>query len=216
MDRAGLDEVTVGSELVVRDSLLPLFLEKRLGRVFLRYGVTATRDRKRVSPLSPLVSIAPRVPPAEPRGLVGDGGGRARLPRLAPAGGDARRDDARDGRGLRRLPARRGRGGVRRAGSGSSSARRTSTRRSRPAGSSSTPSGPRRRPISRRSSAPRPTRSWPTRATSSRPPRPRGCSSSRRRTGTGSSGTRSSRATSPGTASSRGTARESGAASPTA
>ena len=68
--REALDEVTVGSELVVRDSMVPLFLEKRLGRVFLRYGVTATRDRKRVSPLSPLVSIVPRVPPAEPRGLV--------------------------------------------------------------------------------------------------------------------------------------------------
>lgn len=70
LDRAGLDEVTVGSEIVVRDSMVPLFLEKRLGRVFLRYGVAATRDRKRVSPLSPLVSIVPRVPPSEPLGLV--------------------------------------------------------------------------------------------------------------------------------------------------
>lgn len=69
LPRAGLDEVTVGSELVVRDPMLPLFVEKRLGRVFLRYGVTATRDRKRVSPLSPLVSIVPKVPPAEPVGL---------------------------------------------------------------------------------------------------------------------------------------------------
>ena len=67
--REALDEVTVGSELVVRDSMLPLFLEKRLGRVYLRYGVTATRDRKRVSPLSPLVSIVPRVPPAQPQRL---------------------------------------------------------------------------------------------------------------------------------------------------
>jgi hypothetical protein len=65
-----LDEVTVGSEVVVRDSMLPLFLEKRLGRVFLRYGITATRDRKRVSPLSPLVSIVPRMAPSEPTGLV--------------------------------------------------------------------------------------------------------------------------------------------------
>lgn len=69
LPREGLDEVTVGSELIVRDPMLPLFVEKRLGRVFLRYGVTATRDRKRVSPLSPLVSIAPKVPPAEPLGL---------------------------------------------------------------------------------------------------------------------------------------------------
>lgn len=69
IDRAGLDEVTVGSEIVVRDSMVPLYLEKRLGRVFLRYGVAATRDEKRVSPLSPLVSIAPRVPPSEPLGL---------------------------------------------------------------------------------------------------------------------------------------------------
>lgn len=69
LPREALDEVTVGSELVVRDPMLPLYVEKRIGRVTLRYGVTATRDRKRVSPLSPLVSILPRVPPAEPRGL---------------------------------------------------------------------------------------------------------------------------------------------------
>ena len=49
--------------------MLPLFAEKRLGRVLLRYGVTATRDRRRVSPLSPLVSILPKVPPAEPSAL---------------------------------------------------------------------------------------------------------------------------------------------------
>jgi len=35
----------------------------------LRYGVTATRDRKRVSPLSPLVSIVPAVPPGRPLAL---------------------------------------------------------------------------------------------------------------------------------------------------
>ncbi len=82
-----LDEVTVGSELVVRDSMLPLYLEKRLGRVYLRYAVTATRDRKRVSPLSPLVSIVPRVPPAEPLGLVATvEEGRVCLEWLAPAG----------------------------------------------------------------------------------------------------------------------------------
>ena len=69
LPRESLDEVTVGSEIVVRDPMLPLFVEKRLGRVLLRYGVTATRDRKRVSPLSPLVTIAPKVPPAEPIAL---------------------------------------------------------------------------------------------------------------------------------------------------
>ncbi len=70
LPREALDEVTVGTELVVRDSMVPLYLEKRLGRIFLRYGVTATRDAKRVSPLSPLVSIAPKVPPAEPLALA--------------------------------------------------------------------------------------------------------------------------------------------------
>lgn len=69
LPRESLDEVTVGSEIVVRDPMMPLYVEKRLGRVFLRYGVTATRDAKRVSPLSPLVSIVPRVPPGPPRGL---------------------------------------------------------------------------------------------------------------------------------------------------
>jgi hypothetical protein len=70
LPREALDEVTVGSEILVRDPMLPLFLEKRIGRVLLRYGVTATRDGKRVSPLSPLVSILPRVPPSSPRGLA--------------------------------------------------------------------------------------------------------------------------------------------------
>ncbi|HSB37428.1 MAG TPA: hypothetical protein VLH41_11150 [Thermoanaerobaculia bacterium] len=64
-----LDERTVGPDVVVRDSLLPLYREKRLGKVMLRYGVTATRDRKRVSPLSPLVSILPAVPPGRPLAL---------------------------------------------------------------------------------------------------------------------------------------------------
>lgn len=70
LDRAGIDEATVGSEIVLRDSLVPLFLEKRLGRVFLRYGVTATRDKKRVSELSPLVALLPRVPPGDPTDLT--------------------------------------------------------------------------------------------------------------------------------------------------
>ena len=56
LPREELDAVTVGSEIVVRDPMNPLYLEKRLGRVYLRYGVTATRDRKRVSGLSPLVA----------------------------------------------------------------------------------------------------------------------------------------------------------------
>lgn len=87
VDRAGLDEVTVGSEIVVRDSMLPLYLEKRLGRVFLRYGVAATRDRKRVSPLSPLVSIVPRVPPSQPLGLAATvEEGRVCIEWLEPAG----------------------------------------------------------------------------------------------------------------------------------
>ena len=87
LPREELDAVTVGSELVVRDPMLPLFLEKRLGRVFLRYGVTATRDRKKVSPLSPLVSIAPKVPPSEPRGLAATvEEGRVCLEWLPPAG----------------------------------------------------------------------------------------------------------------------------------
>ena len=64
-----LDERTVGPDVLVRDSLLPLYREKRLGTVMLRYGVTATRDRKRVSPLSPLVSIVPAVPPGRPLAL---------------------------------------------------------------------------------------------------------------------------------------------------
>lgn len=87
LPREALDEVTVGSELVVRDPMLPLFLERRLGRVFLRYGVTATRDRKRVSPLSPLVAIVPKVPPSEPRGLsAAVEEGRVCLEWLSPAG----------------------------------------------------------------------------------------------------------------------------------
>lgn len=87
LPREALDEFTVGSELVVRDPMLPLFAEKRLGRVLLRYGVTATRDRRRVSPLSPLVSIAPKVPPAEPvdlRATVEEG--RVCLEWLPPGG----------------------------------------------------------------------------------------------------------------------------------
>lgn len=87
LPRQSLDEVTVGSEIVVRDPMMPLYAEKRLGRVFLRYGVTATRDAKRVSPLSPLVSIVPRVPPSFPAGLTATvEEGRVCLEWLPPAG----------------------------------------------------------------------------------------------------------------------------------
>jgi hypothetical protein len=65
-----LDAATVGADLVVRDPLVPLYREKRIGRVLLRYGVTATRDKRRVSDLSPLASIIPRVPPDRPLRVV--------------------------------------------------------------------------------------------------------------------------------------------------
>jgi len=66
LSRAELDAATVGPDVVVRDPLVPLFREGRVGRVFLRYGVTAQRDRKKVSELSPLVALLPRVPPERP------------------------------------------------------------------------------------------------------------------------------------------------------
>lgn len=65
-----LDAARVGADLVVRDPLIPLYREKRIGRVLLQYGVTATRDKKRVSELSPIVSIVPRVPPDRPLRVV--------------------------------------------------------------------------------------------------------------------------------------------------
>jgi hypothetical protein len=65
-----LDAATVGADLVVRDPLIPLYREKRIGRVLLRYAVTATRDKKRVSDLSPIVSIVPLVPPDRPLRVV--------------------------------------------------------------------------------------------------------------------------------------------------
>jgi hypothetical protein len=70
LSRTELDSATVGPDVVVRDPLVPLFREGRLGRVFLRYGVTAQRDRKKVSELSPLVALLPRVPPDRPFALV--------------------------------------------------------------------------------------------------------------------------------------------------
>ena len=60
----------MGAEIVVRDPLVPLYREKRVGNVLLRYAVTATRDKKRVSELSPLAAIVPRVPPDRPLDLV--------------------------------------------------------------------------------------------------------------------------------------------------
>jgi hypothetical protein len=65
-----LDAVTVGPDIVFRDPLIPLYREKRIGRVMLRYAVTATRDRKRVSELSEIASIIPRVPPDRPLRVV--------------------------------------------------------------------------------------------------------------------------------------------------
>ncbi len=70
LSRAELDEATVGRELVVRDSLSQLFASGRLGKVFLRYAVTATRDARRVSELSPLVALRPLLPPGPPRDLL--------------------------------------------------------------------------------------------------------------------------------------------------
>ena len=34
--------------------------------MFLRYGVSATRDKKKASELSPLVALLPRIPPDRP------------------------------------------------------------------------------------------------------------------------------------------------------
>ena len=65
-----LDAITVGRDVVFRDPLIPLYRERRIGRVILRYAVTATRDRKRVSEMSALASILPRVPPDRPLRVV--------------------------------------------------------------------------------------------------------------------------------------------------
>jgi hypothetical protein len=65
-----LDAATVGPDVVYRDPLIPLYQEKRIGHVMLRYAVTATREEKRVSELSAIVSIVPRVPPGRPLRLV--------------------------------------------------------------------------------------------------------------------------------------------------
>ena len=63
---ADLDEWTVGGDVLFRDSLLPIYKERRLGQVLLRYGVTATRERKLVSDLSPIAGIIPVLPPGRP------------------------------------------------------------------------------------------------------------------------------------------------------
>lgn len=70
LTRTELDAASVGADVVVRDPLVPLFREGRLGRVFLKYGVTATRDRKKASELSPLVALLPQVPPDRPFRVV--------------------------------------------------------------------------------------------------------------------------------------------------
>ena len=70
LTRTELDAATVGADVVVRDPLVPFSREGRIGRVFLRYGVTATRDKKKTSELSPLVAVLPRVPPDRPFRVV--------------------------------------------------------------------------------------------------------------------------------------------------
>ena len=67
--RSDLDSATEGAEIAVRDPLLPLYAEGRIGRVFLRYGMTATRDKNKSSELSPLVAILPLIPPDRPLNL---------------------------------------------------------------------------------------------------------------------------------------------------
>lgn len=64
--RDDIDQWTAGGDFLYRDSLLPLYREKRLGRVLLRYGVTATRGKRLVSELSPIQGIIPVVPPGRP------------------------------------------------------------------------------------------------------------------------------------------------------
>ncbi len=66
---AELYQAALGDDLVVRDSLSALFSAKRLGKVFLRYGVMVSSGAKKTSELSPLVAIRPLIPPAEPRDL---------------------------------------------------------------------------------------------------------------------------------------------------
>ena len=66
LTRGDLEDAAVGGEVVVRDPLMPLYRDRKLGHIFLRYAVTATREKKRISPVSPLVAILPRVPPGPP------------------------------------------------------------------------------------------------------------------------------------------------------
>jgi hypothetical protein len=66
LSRQEMEDRTVGGDILYRDSLLPLYREKRLGRVLLRYAVTATREKKLVSELSPIAGIVPVVPPGRP------------------------------------------------------------------------------------------------------------------------------------------------------
>lgn len=69
LTRKDLDAKTFGADVIHRDPLEKLFTDPRLGKVFLRYGVVATRDARRDSDVSPLVSILPRVPPGPPAEL---------------------------------------------------------------------------------------------------------------------------------------------------
>ncbi len=69
--RDDMDQLSVGGDLLYRDSLLPLYREKRLGKVLLRYGVTATRGKRLVSEMSPIQGIVPVIPPGRPLFLRG-------------------------------------------------------------------------------------------------------------------------------------------------
>ncbi len=64
-----IEDASLEGEVLVRDSLSTLFSEQKLGRVYLRYGVTATRGKRQDSALSPLTSLAPKTPPGPPEAI---------------------------------------------------------------------------------------------------------------------------------------------------
>jgi hypothetical protein len=66
LSQTEIDQVFFGGELIVRDSLTSLFEQKRLGRVFVRYAVTALMARNRESQLSPITALKPLLPHREP------------------------------------------------------------------------------------------------------------------------------------------------------
>lgn len=69
LEETEIDQAFFEGDLMVRDSLTRLFEEKRLGKVFVRYGVTAVMGKKSESQLSPLVAIKPLLPHSWPEGL---------------------------------------------------------------------------------------------------------------------------------------------------